>query len=55
MYKKIETRFYEYGINYFEFKIFIKNKKLKNQQEEFIVDKIGIRFKRWYSIEIPYY
>ena len=55
MYKKIRTRFYEYGINYFEFKIFIKNKKLKDQQEEFIVDKIGIRFKRWYSIEIPYY
>ena len=55
MYKKIRTRFYEYDINYFEFKIFIKNKKLKDQQEEFIVDKIGIRFKRWYSIEIPYY
>ena len=55
MYKKIRTRFYEYGINYFEFKIFIKNKKLKDQQEEFVVDKIGIRFKRWYSIEIPYY
>lgn len=55
MYKKIRTRFYEYDINYFEFKIFIKNKKLKNQQEEFIVDKIGIRFRKWYDIEIPYY
>ena len=55
MYKKIRTRFYEYDINYFEFKIFIKNKKLKDQQEEFVVDKIGIRFRKWYDIEIPYY
>lgn len=55
IYKKIRTRFYEYDRNYFEFKIFIKNKKLKNQKTEFIIDKIGIRFKRWYDIEIPYY
>lgn len=55
IYKKIRTRFYEYDRNYFEFKIFIKNKKLKNQKTEFTIDKIGIRFKRWYDIEIPYY
>ena len=55
----ILTRNYHEFLFYFKFVAIYytiyENKKLKDQQEEFIVDKIGIRFKKWYSIEIPYY
>lgn len=54
IFKKIKTQNYEYNRNYFEYKIVIKNKKIANQKEEFLVDMIGIRYKKWYDFDFPF-
>ncbi|ERK65740.1 hypothetical protein HMPREF1984_02114 [Leptotrichia sp. oral taxon 215 str. W9775] len=50
----LRNRFFEYDKNYFEFKIFIENKKT-NEVTSFVIKNIGIRYKKWYDFEIPYF